>query len=82
MKITCHSNLRICTFLKQLLHSARAAAEDQEIVYRDLKRYRYRELDERLARLANGLAAVGVDSGTTVAVLDWDSHRYLECFFV
>ena len=67
--------------LKQLLHSARAAAADQEIVYRDLKRYRYRELDERLARLANGLAAVGVDSGTTVAVLDWDSHRYLECFF-
>lgn len=67
--------------LKQLLHSARAAAADQEIVYRDLKRYRYRDLDERLARLANGLAAVGVDSGTTVAVLDWDSHRYLECFF-
>ena len=23
----------------------------------------------------------GVGPGTTVAVMDWDSHRYLECYF-
>lgn len=67
--------------LKQLLHTARATAADREIVYRDKFRYRYRDLDGRLARLANGLAGLGVEAGTTVAVLDWDSHRYLECFF-
>ncbi len=67
--------------LKQLLHSARSTAADQEIVYRDRKRYRYRDLDGRLARLANALCDLGVEAGTTVAVLDWDSHRYLECFF-
>jgi fatty-acyl-CoA synthase len=27
------------------------------------------------------LASHSVEAGTTVAVLDWDSHRYLECFF-
>jgi len=27
------------------------------------------------------LEALGVKPGDTVAVMDWDSHRYLECFF-
>src|SRR5690606_31876319 len=27
------------------------------------------------------LTAAGVKAGDTVAVLDWDSHRYLECMF-
>jgi fatty-acyl-CoA synthase len=67
--------------LKQLLHTARVTAPDQEIVYRDRFRYRYRDFDGRLARLASGLAGLGVNAGTTVAVMDWDSHRYLECFF-
>lgn len=56
-------------------------APDQEIVYRDLARLTYRELDDRIHRLASGLASLGVEPGETVAVLDWDSHRYLECFF-
>ncbi len=67
--------------LRQLLHTARATAADREIVYRDKFRYQYRDLDGRLARLANGLRSLGVEAGTTVAVMDWDSHRYLECFF-
>ncbi|MBV9617478.1 MAG: fatty acid--CoA ligase, partial [Ktedonobacteraceae bacterium] len=29
----------------------------------------------------SGLTALGVRPGDTVAVMDWDSHRYLECFF-
>ena len=28
-----------------------------------------------------GLAGLGVEPGDTVAVMDWDTHRYLECFF-
>jgi fatty-acyl-CoA synthase len=38
-------------------------------------------LRERIGRLASGLAALGVEPGHTVAMMDWDSHRYLECFF-
>jgi fatty-acyl-CoA synthase len=67
--------------VKQLLHTALATAPRQEIVYRDQFRYDYVGLNERIARLANGLTALGVEQGTTVAVMDWDSHRYLECFF-
>ncbi|ADW18444.1 AMP-dependent synthetase and ligase [Desulfobulbus propionicus DSM 2032] len=54
---------------------------DQEIVYRDHLRYTYRDFRQRVHRLANALTAVGVKPGDTVAVMDWDSHRYLECFF-
>jgi fatty-acyl-CoA synthase len=67
--------------VKHLLHTALATAPRQEIVYRDLRRYTYETLNERIARLANGLSGLGVEQGTTVAVMDWDSHRYLECFF-
>src|SRR5262249_43976882 len=31
--------------------------------------------------LASGLASLGVQAGDTVGVMDWDTHRYLECFF-
>src|SRR5215813_2896102 len=56
-------------------------AADQEIVYRDLKRFTYRELRRRVARLASALAEIGVRPGDTVGVLDWDSNRFLEAFF-
>ena len=67
--------------IKQLLHTPMALAADQEIVYRDQFRYRYRDFHSRLARLANLLGGLGVRHGSTVAVMDWDSHRYLECYF-
>jgi len=54
---------------------------DQEIVYRDKLRYSYVTLYKRIKKLANMLEALGVKPGDTVAVMDWDSHRYLECFF-
>ena len=67
--------------IKHLLHTPLATAPDQEIVYRDISRYTYRTLRQRIGRLAAGLAALGVKPGDTVAVMDWDSHRYLECYF-
>ena len=67
--------------IKHLLNTPLATAPDQEIVYRDRSRYTYRTLRQRIGRLANGLAGLGVRSGDTVAVMDWDSHRYLECYF-
>lgn len=67
--------------IKQLLHAPLASASGQEIVYRDRVRYTYRDLRVRLGRLASALTGLGVSPGTTVAVMDWDSHRYLECYF-
>jgi fatty-acyl-CoA synthase len=67
--------------IKNLLHTPLATAPKQEIVYRDRVRYTYEEFSVRLGRLGNALSKLGVGSGTTVAVMDWDSHRYLECYF-
>ena len=67
--------------IKHLLHTPLATTPDQEIVYRDSSRYTYRTLRQRIGRLATGLAGLGVKPGDTVAVMDWDSHRYLECYF-
>jgi fatty-acyl-CoA synthase len=67
--------------IKQLWHAPLVIAPDQEIVYRDQLRYTYRELRQRVGRLAGALEALGVRPGDTVAVMDWDSHRYLEAFY-
>ncbi|MGB5062558.1 MAG: fatty acid--CoA ligase [Candidatus Competibacter sp.] len=67
--------------IKSLLGNPIRQFPEQEIVYGDFKRQTYRDLGERVHRLASGLAGLGVKRGDTVAVMDWDSHRYLECFF-
>ena len=67
--------------IKQLLLTPLAIAPEQEITYQGRRRYNYRELRARIGRLASGLSQLGVEAGQTVAVMDWDSHRYLECFF-
>ncbi|KAA0997429.1 AMP-binding protein, partial [Paraburkholderia panacisoli] len=67
--------------IKHLLQTPLGQAPDQEIVYRGQKRLTYRTLGERIARLASGLSGLGAQHGSTVAVMDWDSHRYLECYF-
>ncbi|HHW77838.1 MAG TPA: fatty acid--CoA ligase [Xanthomonadaceae bacterium] len=67
--------------IKNLLANPVRQFPDQEIVYGDFKRQTYHDLGERVSRLASGLAGLGVRRGDTVAVMDWDSHRYLECFF-
>ncbi|VVQ16783.1 Long-chain-fatty-acid--CoA ligase [Pseudomonas fluorescens] len=67
--------------IKSLLLSGVRYEPGQEIVYADKLRYSYKTLNERIHRLANALTAAGVKAGDTVAMLDWDSHRYLECFF-
>ncbi|MCL2478660.1 MAG: fatty acid--CoA ligase [Treponema sp.] len=67
--------------IKNLLLSPFAYNPDQEIVYKDKVRITYRQMRERVARLASALIKLGVKHGDTVAVMDWDSHRYLECYF-
>lgn len=67
--------------IKKILQAPLVSAPDQEIVYRGRQRFTYRDLVARIHRLANALTALGVGPGDTVAVMDYDSHRYLECFF-
>ena len=67
--------------IKKLLNTPLIYSPDQEIVYADKNRYTYRTLNERINRLASGLKEFGVAKGDIIAVFDYDSHRYLECFF-
>ncbi|MCO7592800.1 MULTISPECIES: fatty acid--CoA ligase [Pseudomonas] len=67
--------------IKRLLMSGSRYEKTREILYRDQLRLTYPQLVERVARLANVLTEAGVKAGDTVAVMDWDSHRYLECMF-
>jgi len=67
--------------IKHLLEAPLVDAPEREIVYKGQLRFTYRQFRERVHRLAGALTTLGVKPGDTVAVLDWDSHRYLECFF-
>lgn len=67
--------------IKQLLLMPLAVSPEQEIVYGDQLRFDYRTLQARIGQLAGLLTSLGVGHGDTVAVMDWDSNRYLEAYF-
>ncbi len=67
--------------IKQLFLSPLGNNPDKEIVYRDQLTITYTTWKERVHRLANVLTSIGVKHGDTVAVMDWDSHRYLEAYY-
>ena len=75
------SAYRYPLLIKQLLLTPLATTPEQEITYQGRVRYDYRTLKQRIGRLANLLSGLGARAGQTVAVMDWDSHRYLESFF-
>ena len=64
-----------------LLDASLVTSGDQEIVYRDQLRFTYRELRNRIGRLASLLTDLGAEEGMTIGMMDWDSHRYLEAYF-
>jgi acyl-CoA synthetase (AMP-forming)/AMP-acid ligase II len=67
-----------------LLHAERHHG-DQQVVSRrvegDIHRYTYRDLAARSRRLANALAALGVQPGARVATLAWNGYRHLELYY-
>jgi len=67
--------------IKKLLGMPLINSPDREIVYSDRYRYTYKDLNRRIIKLAGGLATLGIGQGETVSVFDYDSNRYLECFF-
>lgn len=67
--------------IKQLFSAPLVNNPEQEIIYRDQLTITYKTWKERVHRLANALTAIGVVQGSTVAVMDWDSNRYLEAYY-
>ncbi|MCA9670791.1 MAG: fatty acid--CoA ligase [Myxococcales bacterium] len=67
--------------IHRLLDTPLRQSPDQTIHYRDERTFTYKQLYERICRLAGALSKLGIGQGDTVAVMDWDSNRYLEAFF-
>jgi fatty-acyl-CoA synthase len=67
--------------IKHILDRAIEWAPAQKIFYRDKFSYDYTEMNKRVRKLANMLKRAGIEKGDVVAVMDWDSHRYLELYF-
>ena len=67
--------------IKHLLAGSQLASASQEIVSGTEIRLSYADLGKRVRQLANALQASGIHEGMRVGVMDWDTHRYLECFF-
>jgi fatty-acyl-CoA synthase len=74
-------NYQYPLIIKKLLNTPLIYSPEREIVYSDKSRYTYRTLYERINRLANGLESLEVMQGDTLAIFDYDSHRYIESFF-
>ncbi|WP_186474562.1 fatty acid--CoA ligase [Psychrobacter sp. KCTC 72983] len=72
---------RFPLIIKQLLNRAKVASTNQTISYADKVTFTYAEFFKRINRLANVLKNMGLQAGDVVAVMDWDSHRYLEAYF-
>jgi len=65
----------------RLLEASLVGASKRQIVYRDQAPLSYAGLREYVGRLASLLHNYGVGLGDTVAILDWDSDRYLAGYF-
>ena len=67
--------------IKHILEYGVAWAPQQEIIYRDQPSLSYKEMYDRVLRLSGALQALGVQKGTKIGVIEWDSHRFLEMYF-
>lgn len=67
--------------IKDILETPIANNPNQEIIYKDKYKFTYTQFHARVKKLANLLKELGVKEGDTVAVMDYDSHRYLELYF-
>ena len=65
---------------EMLARNARKCPDLEGVIFRD-RRVRYRELDERVNRLANSLLLKGINKGDNVGLLMQNSREMLEIFF-
>ena len=67
--------------IRQILWAPAGRNPDQVIIDENGRPRRYGEFHERIGRLGAALTQLGFGVGSTIAVMDWDTPRYLECFF-
>ena len=71
--------------LSGILEHAAAQFGDVEVVAREthgpLFRYTYAQCAVRARKLANGLAALGLQPGDAVGSIAWNNHRHLEAYY-
>ena len=67
--------------IKRLLYDPLKQAPQQQIISDGLSSYSYVEFIDRVNRFGQLLERFGVGQGDIVAIMDWDTHRYLEAFF-
>lgn len=67
--------------IKNILAYSLVLEPEREIVYSNKNRYNYYTLNKRIRQLANVLNDLGANGGTPIGVIDYDCHRYLECYF-
>jgi len=70
--------------LTPLLERARRLFPTKEIVTKagpGLERFTYKQMYERVGRLANALAKLGVKNGDRLATFAWNNARHLEIYF-
>ena len=69
------------TLITDLLERAAAMEPDKTAVVSGEVRLTYREFHERVGRAAAMLQQTGIAPGDRVAILDKNSHYYLELYF-
>ena len=74
-------NSEFSLLIKGLLNGPLQHAPQQQIISDGLSSYSYVEFIERLNCFGQLLDHFGVGQGDVVAIMDWDTHRYLESFF-
>ena len=67
--------------IKRILHGPMQQASQQQIISDGLSSYSYVEFIDRVNRFGQLLERFGLEQGDVVAIMDWDTHRYLEAFF-
>lgn len=67
--------------IKDLLENSLRVNPMHEVVYKDLVRMNYFELYDKIKRLCNLYCNLGLEGGSVIGVVDYDSHRYLMNYF-
>ncbi len=68
--------------LRDVLSHAVKLWPDKEAIIDGDTRYTYRQVADRISRLASGLHGLGIQPGDNIAILANNSHRYFETYFV
>lgn len=74
-------NTEFSLLIKSLLYGPVQQASGQQIISDGLSSYSYVEFINRVNRFGQLLERFGLGQGDVVAIMDWDTHRYLEAFF-